>query len=222
MRPHMSLLGSSPAHSLTPLERSSYQSTRFCSLVMFFICAVTSLAGCGGYQPIDDQGDDDQGGTELTEQDLNSMFSRMSHALDNSSLMRLWSAYHRNGQAIKLGVLPVDDQLNPPLSTPLDRRVKSLALNLSAEGQVITVNRSTQRELSRDLRDPQTQALIRQKVTELGQQLDVGYLLTGKLYSVSDDQDPPQRVQHFLFMQIIEVKNGAVRWQMEIETLKRR
>ena len=193
-----------------------------CLLIMILTSA------CGGYFQASDQ-EEDATTSELTERDLESMFSRMSTSLFDSNLMRLWSAYHRSGKPIKLGVLAVEDQVKPPMTTSLIRLMKSLEGELSTDGEVITVSRSSQPKLLQGLRDPKDPALNRQKVAQLGEELGVQYLLTGKLYSVSDsvsdsasdEQSSSDQVQYFLFMQVIEVKTGAVRWQMEIETLKR-
>jgi hypothetical protein len=183
-------------------------------------------SACGGYFQVSDP-EEDAMTSELTERDLESMFSRMSTSLFDSSLMRLWSAYHRSGKPIKLGVLAVEDQIKPPMVNSLIRLMKNLEGELSTDGEVITVSRSSQLKLLQGLRDPKDPALNQQKVAQLGEKLGVQYLLTGKLYSVSDrvsdeqDLDSSDQVQYFLFMQVIEVKTGAVRWQMEIETLKR-
>ena len=108
-----------------------------------------------------------------------------------------------------------------PLADTLAIQLKTLEEGLREEGPNI-VSRSDQPELLAGLRDPNEQTIIKQKVTDLGQQLEAQFLLTGKLYSVSEDQRQGQTIQYFLFMQIIAVNNGAVRWQMEVETLKGR
>ena len=63
-------------------------------------------------------------------------------------------------------------------------------------------------------------ARIQQRVAKVGRQLGAQYFLTGKIYSITEKSEDSGRVQYFLFMQIIEVETGAIRWQKESKALK--
>ena len=184
------------------------------STLIIFLCT-----GCGGYFQAHSDENDTAMTIELTPDELEALFRRISESLQESGMMRLWNAYARQGKPIKLGVLTIENQVKSNLGNTLTTQLTALENDLREAGLKV-VSRSAQPHLLNGLRDPIEQTIIKKKVEVLGQQLEVQYLLTGKLYSVTDDHDQGQTIQYFLFMQVIEVKNGAVRWQMEVETLK--
>ena len=208
--------------TIQPYLKNPTRALRLSEVVSYhvlFILIVSINSACGTYYPTHDQ-NEDQITSELTQPDLKSMFDRMSLALQESSLMQLWGAYHLQGQSIKIGVLATENLVKPSVTSSLTLLMKSLHDELRADGVVSTVDRTSQPELIQNIRDTKDPALNRQKVAQLGAQLDVQYLMIGRLYSVSDRQGEDERIQYFLFMQVIETKTGAVRWQMELETLK--
>ena len=82
------------------------------------------------------------------------------------------------------------------------------------------MSRSNQPELLKEIQNQEGQAFDQARVASMGRQLGAQYLLTGKLYDITEKNSEARRVQYFLFMQVIEVETGAIRWQIEVERLK--
>ena len=98
--------------------------------------------------------------------------------------------------------------------------VKKLETSLINDGIVTVISRSQQPSLIRELRAQGGKEFDQAQVAAMGRQLGAKYLLTGKLYDIAEKSAKGRRVQYFLFMQIIEVETGAIRWQIEVDTLK--
>ena len=70
-----------------------------------------------------------------------------------------------------------------------------------------------QRALVEELKLQQSAVFEQDKAAQLGRQLGAQYFVTGKMASADEKTDGERRVQYFLYMQVIEVETGAIRWQ---------
>ena len=76
---------------------------RYFHLVLYpFLSALIVLfcVSCGGYFQTGSDEDETEITIELTPDDLESLFSRISESLQDSGMMKLWSAYARQGKPI--------------------------------------------------------------------------------------------------------------------------
>ena len=88
-----------------------------------------------------------------------------------------------------------------------------------------TMNQSTMlaqrtKKLIEELKLQQSAAFDQDKSAQLGKQLGVGYFVTGKVSASDEKTDGERRLQYFLYMQVVEVETGAVRWQNKAELTK--
>ena len=174
-------------------------------------------SGCGGYAI--EQREPEPRSAELEERDLKSMFERASASLQESGLARLWEAYQRQGKQLKIGLLSLDNQTKSPVDALAHTLLVELGDELKPLG-VSALNRVGSPELAQQLRAPESQAIDKQKVAELGAELGVEYLITGKLYTVIDPSDSASTPHHYLFLQVIDVKRGSEPWRYEGEALR--
>ena len=158
--------------------------------------------------------------TRLDRRDLEIMFNRATTALDKGGLMRHWKALSRDGQSATLAVLSVENETSEHVDTSLMTLVKKLETSLINDGVVTVISRSHQPSLLKELRAQGGKEFDQAQVASMGRQLGAQYILTGKLYDIAEKSAKGRRVQYFLFMQVIEVETGAIRWQMEVDTLK--
>jgi len=134
--------------------------------------------------------------------------------------MKHWRALKRDGREGVLAVLPIVNETSEHIDGALQALLKKLETQLINEGDVAVVSRADQPLLLRELKTQQGDAFDPLRVAELGQQLGAQYLLTGRVYDITEKGDEGRRVQYFLFMQVVEVATGRVRWQISEETLK--
>ena len=191
------------------------------SLILLTLCI--DLSGCGPryLRSGEDRSFEDAAmSTRLDRRDLEVMFKRATAALDKGGLMRHWKALNRDGQQATLAVLSIENETSEHVDTSLMTLVKKLETSLINDGIVTVISRSQQPSLIRELRAQGGKEFDQAQVAAMGRQLGAKYLLTGKLYDIAEKSAKGRRVQYFLFMQIIEVETGAIRWQIEVDTLK--
>ena len=73
--------------------------------------------------------------------------------------------------------------------------------------------RSRQAQLVQELKLQQSAVFDQDKAAQLGRQLGAQYFVTGKMSATDEKTDGERRVQYMLYMQVIEVETGAIRWQ---------
>ena len=158
--------------------------------------------------------------TRLDRTDLNRLFAECSNSLIKSKLMRKWSGLARDGREATVAILPIANETSEHVEDAIMTLIKKLETELVNEGEVTVVSRVEQPGLLRELRVQQGASFDPQRVAQMGRQLGAQYLLTGRVYAVTEKGIESRRVQYFLFMQVIEVETGAVRWQKDAEALK--
>lgn len=191
------------------------------TLALFSLCLEFSACGPRYIRSGEDNSFEEAAmSTRLDRRDLEGMFKRATAALDKGGLMRHWKAMSRDGQQSTLAVLSIENETSEHVDTSLMTLVKKLETSLINDGVVTVISKSHQPNLLRELRTQGGKEFDQAQVAVMGRQLGAQYLLTGKLYDIAEKSEKGRRVQYFLFMQIIEVETGAIRWQIEVDTLK--
>ena len=158
--------------------------------------------------------------TRLDRKDLSGMFNEASKALQQGGLMKHWKALNRDGRQATLALLSIENETSEHVDSSLRTLAKKLETQLINDGIITVLSRSNQPELLKEIQNQEGQAFDQARVASMGRQLGAQYLLTGKLYDITEKNSEARRVQYFLFMQVIEVETGAIRWQIEVERLK--
>jgi hypothetical protein len=101
----------------------------------------------------------------------------------------------------------IDDQMLTVLS--------SIETNLVNSGAVRVVDRARQEALAREIGIQQSDLYDPSSARRLGRQLGAQYFVTGKVTSVEEKIDRARRVQYTLFLQILEIETGLIKFQHE-------
>jgi len=101
----------------------------------------------------------------------------------------------------------IDDQLLALLS--------SIETTLVNSGDVRVVNRQRQTDLSREVGLQQGAAFDPATAQRVGRQMGVQYFVTGKISSVEEKIQSTRRVQYMLFIQVLEIETGLIKFQNE-------
>jgi hypothetical protein len=106
----------------------------------------------------------------------------------------------------------LDDQMLTLLSS-----IETALVNTAA---VRVVDRSRQEELAREIGIQQGAIYDAASAQRLGRQLGAQYFFTGKITSVDERLNKMRRVQYTLFLQVIEIETGLIRFQSEVARSK--
>ena len=183
---------------------------------------VSLCSGCGPYYV---NADDDGGAivstrSELLPKDVEALFEEVSTSLDESGFMRLARAFKAQGKPVTLVLLSIGHKSPPAISNALQRLTRELADQLKISGELKIIDRSTEADLLKRIQTLEERGIDKARVAALGKEFNAGYILTGRLYSLTRDEGEGDQAQHFLFMQVIDVKRGSTPWRVEVEVLK--
>jgi TolB-like protein len=106
----------------------------------------------------------------------------------------------------------LDDQMLTLLSS-----IETALVNTNA---VRVVDRSRQQELAREIGIQQGSAYDPASAQRLGRQLGAQYFFTGKITSVDERLNKMRRVQYSLFLQVLDIETGLIRFQNEVSRSK--
>ncbi len=151
--------------------------------------------------------------TQLDKRDIDYLVESNVGALFAS---RFWSADVQDSFDPPLvAIWPIQNATSHHLDDQMLTLLSSIETALVNSGDVSVVARSRQTELAReigvqhgDLYDPTT-------ARELGRQLGAEYFFTGKITSVDERLNDARRVQYALFLQVLEIETGLVKFQHE-------
>ena len=93
--------------------------------------------------------------------------------------------------------------------------LSSMETSLIDSGEVQVVAKARQAELAREIGIQQGAIYDQGKATILGRQIGAHYFVTGKLTNVDEKIQKTRRVQYSLFVQILEIETGLVKFQHE-------
>ena len=82
-------------------------------------------------------------------------------------------------------------------------------------GDVRVVNRQRQTELAREIGMQQGASFDPTTARAVGRQMGAQYFVTGKITSVEEKIQSTRRVQYMLFIQVLEIETGLIKFQNE-------
>ena len=158
--------------------------------------------------------------TKLDSTDLEKLFKKTSKDLFKSAISKKWKKAQKNGKEATVAILPLVNETTEHIDNSLQTLLKQLETKLINRGEVTVISKVDQPQLLHELRAQRGASFNQQKVAKMGRQLGAHYFLTGRIYSVTEKSEDRRRVQYFLFMQVLEVETGAIRWQKESKAVK--
>ncbi len=119
-----------------------------------------------------------------------------------------------------LAIWPIRNATSQHLDDQMLWLLSSLETSLINSGAVAVVDRSRQEELAREIGIQQGSIYDPASAQRLGRQLGAQYFVTGKITSVDERLNKKHRVQYSLFLQVIEIETGVIRFQDQIDRSK--
>jgi PBP1b-binding outer membrane lipoprotein LpoB len=155
--------------------------------------------------------------TGLDKRDLEQLFDENWKSLGESALAEKWRA---EPEPPVVSLFPVANETSEHVRDQLDALLSKMETKLINGGLATVVDHAKQDALIEEVIKQQGGAFDEAKSAEVGRQLGAKYFLTGKVYDSAEKAEDERRVQYFLFMKVVEVETGVVRWQNEANLTK--
>lgn len=155
--------------------------------------------------------------TGLDKKDLEKLFDENYESLMGSAVINAWKA---ESSPPVVSLFPIANETSEHVRDQLDALLSKMETQLINTGVATVVDRARQNELIAEVKRQQGGAFDETKSAEVGRQLGAKFFLTGKVYDSAEKTGKERRVQYFLFMKVVEVETGVVRWQNEANLTK--
>lgn len=186
-------------------------------VVLAALSLTTALSACGGpaYVRGSDHPDLDKAvmSTGLDKTDLEQLFKDNVKSLLASAAMTRWSDAAKGGKEQTVAIFQVKNETSEHIDDQLNALLADFETELVNSGTVTVISHERQLQLVQELKYQQSAVFDQDKAAQLGRQLGAGYFVTGKMSASDEKTDGERRVQYMLYMQVIEVETGAIRWQ---------
>ena len=155
--------------------------------------------------------------TGLDKVDLEKLFDENIKSLMESAVVASWKAEPRPPV---VSIFPIANETSEHIRDQLDALLSKMETRLVNSGICSVVDHAQQDALIAEVKRQQGGAFDESRSASIGRQLSARFFLTGKIHDSAERSEGERRVQYFLFMKIVEVETGLVRWQNEANLTK--
>lgn len=193
------------------------------SLVSAFSITAALGLGAGACGPTYVRGDEVAGlddyamSTGLDKKDLEKLFDTNIKSFMESAVVAKWKT---EATPPIVSIFPIANETSEHVRDQLEALLAKMETQLINSGVATIVDHAMQDKLVAETVKQQGGAFDEAKSAEIGRQLGAKFFLTGKVYDSAERSEDERRVQYFLFMKVVEVETGAVRWQNEANLTK--
>lgn len=193
------------------------------SSVLITLALLTPAVGCkpkavrGGEGTENPNLDEGAMSTGLDRKDLNDLMKKNMDALMSSPL---WGSWRSGGNQPVVAIWPFKNDTSEHIDDQLLTLLSDVETELINSGVVAVVSRERQAELIRETNIQQGAEFNPSMAATVGKQIGAQYFITGKVQAVDERFNKERRVQYTLFMQVLEVETGIVRFQTKSERTK--
>jgi len=119
-----------------------------------------------------------------------------------------------------VAIWPIQNATTQHLDDQMLTLLSSIETSLVNTNAVRVVDRSRQEVLADEIGIQHTAMFDPASAQRLGRQLGAQYFFTGKITSVDERLGRERRVQYSLFLQVLEIETGLIRFQNEVTRSK--
>jgi uncharacterized protein (TIGR02722 family) len=119
-----------------------------------------------------------------------------------------------------VAIWPIQNATTQHLDDQMLTLLSSIETALVNTNSVLVIDRGRQEDLAREIGIQQDAIYDQRSAQKLGRQLGAQYFFTGKITSVDERINNTRRVQYTLFLQVIEIETGVIRFQNEVARSK--
>jgi hypothetical protein len=183
----------------------------FAALSTSFACAPRATRGGEGTG--NRQMDAPAMSTGLDKADIDYLVSRNLDGLFES---RFWKSdiEGKPDQPI-FAIWPIENATTEHIDDQMLQLLSSVETSLINSGEVQIVAKSRQSALAREIGVQQGDIFDPASAAQIGRQLGAKFFVTGKLTAVDERLQNTRRVQYALFLQVLEIETGLIKFQFE-------
>lgn len=188
------------------------------------LAAALCLSACGKPQYVRDTEepriDDYTMSLRLDREDLNRLYEDNAKKLMSSPIVKQWERTAATGTAPVVAIFPMRNETSEHIEQGLDALLSKFETDLVNKTPADVVSHENQPDLIAEVKRQQSEAYDPTRLAQFGRQLGAQYFVTGKVYDVAERAKEERRVQYFMFVQVIDVETGAIKFQNESEITK--
>ncbi|MFU8804581.1 MAG: penicillin-binding protein activator LpoB [Bradymonadaceae bacterium] len=152
--------------------------------------------------------------------DLDRLYDDNIKELLRSSAVKGWDRQAASSVAPVVAIFPMRNETSEHIGPQLDTLLSKFETDLVNKTAASVVSHENQPDLIAEIKRQQSDAYDPQRLARYGRQLGAQYFVTGKVYDVAERVRDQRRVQYFMFVQVIEVETGQIRFQNESKLTK--
>ena len=175
--------------------------------------------GCGGPTYVRDMDvknlDEYAMSTGLDRRDIDRLYDENTRSLMESAVVTQWKK-----EPPVVAIFPITNETSEHVGSQLDALLSKLETQFVNGGFAQVVSRERQKQLIGEVEAQRGGAFDPSGAANYGKQLGARFFVTGKLHDSAERTKGERRVQYFLFMQVVDVETGVIRWQNEAKLTK--
>ena len=164
--------------------------------------------------------DEDAMSLRLDRKDLDRLYQENSQALLGSRIAWEWDQKAATGVAPVVAIFPMRNQTSEHIEDALNALLSKFETDLVNGSRVRVVSAENQPDLMAEIRRQMAGGYDPVGLARFGKQLGAQYFVTGKVYDVAERVDDERRAQYFMFVQVLNVETGEIRFQNEAKVTK--
>jgi hypothetical protein len=192
-------------------------------LILFFLVFALVGAGCSGPQYVrgseEPALDDYAMSLRLDRRDLETLYEENIQKLMGSSIAGVWRERASSSPAV-VAILPFRNETSEHIDSQLDALLSRIETDLINESGADVLSRENQNELIAEIQGQGTDVFDPARIADYGRQLGAQYFVTGKVYDSAERVEGERRIQYFMFLQVLDVSTGAIKFQHETALTK--
>jgi penicillin-binding protein activator len=157
-------------------------------------------------------------GVGLDREDINYLVAQNLASLEGSKFWMGEIVPARTPPVV--AIWPIENRTTQHLEDQMVTLLSSIETTFVNSGEVRVVARNEQENLIDEI-DRQSGSMFDPRTAQrAGRQLGAAYFVTGRITGVDEKLSGVRRLQYSLFLQMLEVETGLVRWQNEVTRSK--
>ncbi len=157
----------------------------------------------------------------LDRRDLDRLYDDNISELLTSNITKQWermAAQDSNPPVV--AIFPMRNETSEHIGPQLEALLSKFETDIVNRSPADVVDRASQPDLINEIYSQHTTAYDPQRVAEAGRQLGAQYVITGKVFDSAERVRDERRVQYFMFVQVVDVSTGVIKFQNESKVTK--
>jgi penicillin-binding protein activator len=187
-------------------------------LTWLFFVFILVTAGCSGPQYVrgseEPALDDYAMSLRLDRRDLEQLYDENIQKLMGSAIAGIWRERATSSPAV-VAILPFRNETSEHIDAQLDALLSRIETDLINESGADVLSRENQSEIIAEIQSQGADVFDPSRIADYGRQLGAQYFVTGKIYDSAERVEGERRIQYFMFLQVLDVSTGAIKFQHE-------